>query len=264
MRRRLAMGVIVLSCVVGGADGVAAQAMEGRRAGVAVQPSPDSVTRQMRGIAIHLSERARQFAPLASVIIPGVGQVMLGNDRFVGYAAVEVLSWWKFTKDSRDQSLQESAYKDIARQVARASFSSTAPDREWTYYETMRDWKESGVYSKTVAGPVDPETDVTTFNGAQWQLAQATSPDRASALVKYERAAIKPEYRWSWRNAQLQYDIFKRTTFKRDDAYYAGIQDLIVIGANHVLSMVDAFATVRLAVRTAPGGQTSVGARVAW
>jgi hypothetical protein len=40
----------------------------------------------------------------------------------------------------------------------------------------------------------------------------------ASALAEYERPGIKPEFRWSWRHAQLEWDIFKRKTDQRNDA----------------------------------------------
>jgi hypothetical protein len=86
----------------------------------------------------------------------------------------------------------------------------------------------------------------------------------ADALAEYERTAIKPEFRWSWRNAQFQYDIFKRGTSKRNDANVSANTDLLVIGANHVLSMVDAFATMRLQVRAEADGRTSIGASVRW
>ena len=106
---------------------------------------------------------------------------------------------------------------------------------------------ESGAYSQSTTGPVVPETDTTTFNGHQWDAGAAyesrsavgAGPVRATGLSSRSIAG-------RGRTRSFQYDIFKRTTFKRDDAHYAGVQDLIVIGANHVLSMVDAFATFRL------------------
>jgi hypothetical protein len=190
---------------------------------------------------------------------------MLGHDRFIAYAAVEVLSWWKYIKDSQEQNRQEALFKELARGAARSHFSTTLPDGGWSYYEQMRDWLESGRYSQTDTGPVVPETNDSTFNGTRWQLAQATHiNDPAGALAEYERLAIKPEFRWSWRNAGLQYDIFKRTTENRNDAYHAGVTDLAVIAANHALSMVDAFVTFRLQVQTDATGRTRFGARVPW
>lgn len=189
---------------------------------------------------------------------------MLGDDRFVAYAGLEAITWFEYFKDQQDQRHQEAAFKDIARRVARAHFSTTLPDSSWSYYEAMRDFLESGVYSETDAGPVVPETDSTTYNGFKWLIEQRTHANAAEALAAYERDAIRPEYRWSWRNAQLQYDLFARTTEKRNSAFRRSARDLMILGANHILSMIDAFATVRLtAVETATGG-TGIGATVRW
>jgi hypothetical protein len=205
------------------------------------------------------------YAPIASAVIPGAGQFMLGHDRFVAYAAVEVLSWWKYLKDTREQTRQETLFKELARGAARSHFSTTLPDGGWSYYEQMRDNLESGRYSQADSGPVVPETDTLTFNGTRWRLAQAThANDPAGALAAYEQSAIKPEFRWSWRNAGLQYDIFKRTTENRNDAANAALTDLAVIAANHALSMVDAFVAFRLQVQPVGNGRTGLGASLRW
>jgi hypothetical protein len=128
----------------------------------------------------------------------------------------------------------------------------------------MVDYKESGQYSMSPTGPVRPETNAATFNGSRWLLAQATSPDTAAALAQYERTAVKPQFMWSWSNTGLQWDIFKRYTSKRNDADQAARVDLLVIAANHVLSMVDAFTAMRLQVRAEADGRTSIGAGVRW
>jgi hypothetical protein len=208
--------------------------------------------------------RIRRLAPLTSALVPGSGQFALGNERFVVYLAAEAFGWWQFAKSAREQSQQEAAFKTIARTVARSHFSTSRPDGDWTYYETMRDYLESGAYSTTDSGPVVPEGDATTYNGHLWLQELATHSTRAAALAQYEADAIKPDFQWSWRNAQLQYDQFKRTTALRNDAHYAAVQDLLLITANHVLSMVDAFATFRLQVRPAPGGGASLGASATW
>jgi hypothetical protein len=215
-----------------------------------------------------ISGRSSEYAPIASAIIPGAGQVMLGNDRFIGYVAIEVLSWWKYAKDVGERRDQEAEFKSLARRQARAPFSTQPaellPDADWSYYEKMRDFSESGAFSLTTVGPIVPETLTTTFNGARWKLAQSTFTTREAALEAYMREAIRPEFSWSWKGAQFQYDIFKRTTNKRNDAYHAGVTDLMVIGANHVLSMVDAFSTIRLRAGSEANGNTIIGARIPW
>jgi hypothetical protein len=215
-----------------------------------------------------VAPRIAKYAPIASAIIPGSGQVLLGNDRFIGYVAVEALSWWKYAKDVSEQRSQEAAFKRLARNQARSHFTTESPDllpdADWAYYEKMRDYLESGSFSLSSSGPVIPETDVTTFNGSRWKLAQSTFSTRAAALEQYMQVAVRPEFEWSWKSAQFQYDIFKQTTDKRNDAYRAGLTDLMIIGANHILSMIDAFSTIRLRSGTTANGETAIGARVSW
>jgi hypothetical protein len=260
-----------------GATVCAAQGLDGARAGVSRAATSDSSAlsdeSEARGARLWLPRphfpplsvaEKRNVAPIASAVIPGSGQFLLGQNRAVAFLAVEALMWWRYSADIRDRSAQEERYKDVARRVARAQFAVTPPDSDWTYYEQMRDFKESGQFSLSPAGPVVPETDASTFNGNRWLLALSTSRDSAEALAEYERTAVKPEFRWSWGNAGLQFDIFKRYTDKRNDAARAAVRDLAVIALNHVVSMVDAFATMRLQVRAEADGRTSIGARLSW
>lgn len=228
----------------------------------------DSTTRRLFRASVsgrRVSDRVDQYAPIASALVPGAGQYMLGHDRFVAYAAVELLTWWKYFKDAREQNRQESLFKELARDAARSHFSTSLPDGGWTYYEQMRDWMESGRYSKSDNGPVVPEDNDSTYNGSRWKLAQATHVnDPVGALAEYEQLAVKPDFRWSWQNAGFQWDIFKRTTDSRNDAYRAGVTDLAIIAANHALSMVDAFVAFRLQVQPMPNGRTGVGGSLRW
>jgi hypothetical protein len=263
------LATIVLAALVSAAA-ADAQSIEGLRAGVARddRANTDSVEPFARttpaGTAGLGDIRLRRLAPIASAVLPGSGQLALGNDRFVVYAATEIIAWWRYSKNAREQTQQEGAFKAIARTVARSHFSTAPPDGDWTYYESMRDFLESGAYTTTNTGTIVPETDTLTYNGHLWQQALATNATTAAALAVYQAQAIKPNFQWSWRNAQLQYDQFKRTTDKRNDANHAAVQDLIMIAANHVLSMVDAFATFRLQIRPAAGGGASLGASAAW
>lgn len=220
--------------------------------------------RATRGRPPLASDQARQYAPLASALIPGSGQYILGQNRFILYAAAEAIVWWQYGKHAREQVQQERAFKDIARQVARAHFSTAAPDGPWSYYEAMRDWVESGAFSTADSGPVLPESDTTTYNGHLWQLALQSHATVSEAMVQYERDAIKPDFQWSWRNAAVQRDVFSQLTNKRNDAFRAAQQDLMTIVANHLISMVDAFATFRLQVRPDSRGGGSLGATLSW
>ena len=238
------------------------------RAGVAAHRFDSLATGDYRnrglGQAPRANDRALQFAPFTSALVPGSGQFLLGQDRFVAYAAVEALVWWQYSKHAHEQKQQELAYKDLARQVARAHFSASAPDGPWSYYEAMRDWTQSGAYSTADSGPVAPETNINTYNGHLWQLALQTHATVADAMAQYERDAIKPDFQWSWLNAEFQHDVFSQLTNKRNDAFRAAQQDLMILAANHLLSMVDAFATFRLQVRPDSRGGGSLGASLSW
>lgn len=178
------------------------------------------------------------------------------------YGAVEIFAWWAYAKNRHEQAQQEAAFKAIAANVARVHFTSNARDTAWSYYEAMRDYKASGYYSKSATGPIQPETDTLTYNGSRWQLALRTHPTREAALAEYEEVAIRPDFQWSWQDAQFQFDVFVRTTDKRNDASRAAVRNLMIIGANHMLSLIDAFSTVRLELLpTALGGGTGAQLR---
>jgi hypothetical protein len=267
--------LVVMGAAASSAQG---QAFDAGRAGVVavrgVPPTQDSATNlgasDSRGLLSRWPipdpslQRRRLASPLVSAAIPGLGQALLGQSRALAYIAVEAAAWWRYSTDLRSRAAEEERFKEVARRVARAQFSPSPPDSDWHYYEMMRDYTESGQYSLSSTGPVVPETDASTFNGSRWLLALSTNPTREEALAQYERTAVKPEFRWSWTNARFSYDIFIRDTDKRNDANRAMVHDLLVIGANHVLSMVDAFTTMRLEIRSESNGRTSVGARFDW
>lgn len=208
--------------------------------------------------------RAR-WAPAASALLPGAGQAMLDQNRFLPYLALEAYAWVQYIADSREGARQRAGYRRLARTVARAQFSSTAPTGNWEYYERMEHYVESGVYDAVPGGALQPEPDTTTFNGSVWLLARETywedpsiAPDPTSeayrkAIAFYAQRAVAPDYRWSWRDAQLEQDLFRRTIARSNDYYRRAAQDLAVVIANHVLSTVDSYVTVRLRNRRGAG-----------
>ena len=210
--------------------------------------------------------KAPWWAPLASAVIPGAGQARLGQDRFIGYLAVEAYAILQYVRDTREAGRRRAEYHELARRVARSVFSDNRPDGDFVYYETMSKYIESGVYDLVPGGDLQPEIDTGTYNGDQWLLARQTywssldsppdpgSPEYAAALNFYRARAITPEYRWSWRNAQLQQDLFRRTIGLSNDAVRRATTDLGVILANHALSMVDAYVSVRLLNRPGSSG----------
>ena len=73
-----------------------------------------------------------------------------------------------------------------------------------------------------------------------------TSLEYRSAEAVYRERAVGPEFRRSWANARLEYAEFRRTIRRSNNAYRTSLQDLGIVIANHALSTVDAFVTVRL------------------
>lgn len=204
-------------------------------------------------------------APIASLIIPGLGQARLRKDRFIPYMAAEAFLLLTYVKDIREGNDAARTYRAVARDVARRSFAASPKDTVWQYYEKLEKYLESGTFSLSLNGPTVPETDSTTYNGAQWVLARqqfgiplndpgaATLPNYALALAYYESRAIRQAYGWSWRNAQLEQDLFRRSIGRSNDAKRRARLDLSALIANHLLSAVDAFIVIRLTQLEAGG-----------
>ena len=144
---------------------------------------------------------------------------------------------------------QESAVQGAgATSRARISRIDVAPTRTGRTTSGCATSSESGAFSLTASGPVVPETDTSTYNGKRWEIA-------AEHLSDARRGARA--VRAGWRSSRSsvvveearssQYDIFKRYDRQAKRRESAAMHDLLVIGANHILSMVDAFATIRLA-----------------
>ncbi|MDB4891524.1 MAG: hypothetical protein JWL61_3379 [Gemmatimonadetes bacterium] len=248
------------------------------RAGVARVAEADSATSKSRPI----EERSRVLsaverlplwsAPIASAILPGLGQVRLGKDRFMGYLAAEAFLVLQYAKNTREANDNTREYRAIARDIARRNFPGTHPDTVWQYYEKVGKFLESGVFSRSTSGPILPEIDAGTYNGEQWILARQAfgipldvsddtrNPNYADALSLYESRAITAAYGWSWRNAQLERDVFTKSIGRSNDAYRRANNALVAIIANHLLSAVDAFASVRLI--SAAGGEVRVSASI--
>lgn len=211
-------------------------------------------------------------APLASLVLPGLGQARLRQGRTAAYLAAESFLLLQYAKDLGEGRRNERDYRSIARTIARRGFVASPPDTAWQYYEKLHEFLESGVFSSATSGPTIPESDPATFNGYQWQLARRqfglpdTDPGSANpamyqrALELYERRAVRQPYRWSWRNAQLERDLYRRTINQTNDAYRRATFDLSAVIANHLLSAIDAFAVVRLMQQ--PNGALRVSATI--
>jgi hypothetical protein len=209
----------------------------------------------------------RRWAPVASLLLPGAGQTLLRQDRFVAYLALEAWAVLEFANQRTEARRQQNRYRALARDVARSLYGANPPVGTWAYYEAMEHYVESGVFDRLPGGEVDPDIDVDTHNGAMWLLARQTywtdptvpplisSAQYRNALNFYLDRAIRSEYRWSWRNAQLEQDLYVRTIRRYNTSFRGARQALGIVIANHLLSSVDAFATLRVEGLEGSGGR---------
>lgn len=200
------------------------------------------------------------WVPLASAALPGWGQIRLGQSRFVAYLAVEAYAVIGYVNDLNALHRERARYEALARDVARAFVPGNNLVGDWDYYEAMEKHLESGVFDRTPGtGQFSPEVDTTTFNGAIWLRARrlsnwpnpAVEPSHASAVYQaaisyYVAHAVRPEYTWSWRDAQLEWDLYRQIIRRKNDVGRELGHYLAAIAVNHLLSTVDAFITLRL------------------
>lgn len=212
------------------------------------------------------------WAPIASAVVPGTGQARLGQDRFVGYMAVEGFLWIRYLTDRRAGTDARNAYRDIAMRVSRAGFPGPKPQGNFEYYERMEHWIASGVYDSDPGAGFSPETDTTTFNGKMWSIARTTywsdpktpppvgSAAYEAALNFYRQNAVTADYAWSWRNAPLHQDVYRRSVRASNDGFRHAAEDIGAVIANHVLSTVDAYISLRLRLgEVGDNGESEIG-----
>lgn len=217
------------------------------------------------------------WIPVTSAIVPGAGQLLLRQDRALAYMVVEAFIVGRYVRNRQEADRQRASYRELARTAARSLFATgPLPDGDFDYYELMEKYVESGVYDLVPGGDVDPEDDATTFNGSVWRLARETfwtdanqppAPTSSAylrALDFYMRRAIRPDFRWSWRNARLEQDVYVRTIDASNQAFRNSIADLGALLANHALSTVDAYVTLRLRWRPNAREEARLEAGIPW
>jgi|GEM_PF-918457 len=222
----------------------------------------ETETHAERSLFTQLPEKIKPspwWAPVASLVIPGSGQRALGQQRSVAYAVAEAYMLVQAVVSQRDADRQRAQYQTLASDVARAQFGGSRPIGPWvTYYEPMEKFLESGAYSLVRGSTVVPETDEHTYNGSRWLLARQTywrdaavppatsSPEYARALAAYVKDAVTDEYRWSWRDAQLQWDVYRQIIASKNRSYQRANNYVGLVVANHLVSLVDAYVSVRI------------------
>src|SRR5690349_188156 len=76
------------------------------------------------------ARRAREaplWAPALSALVPGAGQAVLDQDRWIAYAAVELMAWLRYASDHSEAQSEQRRYRNIAANVARALYSTGTP-----------------------------------------------------------------------------------------------------------------------------------------
>ena len=218
-----------------------------RRFSSAVSPAPslDSLARRS------------WVPPVASLIVPGSGQLLRGRSRGLLNLALEVWLIARVVAWDRTADREAQEYRDLAFNVARRAFTDLRQDGPFEYYETMEKWVESGEFDLDPGPGFQPETDTSTFNGSVWLLARRTffshpdsipnpeSPAFIGAMAFYRTRAATDDFRWSWRNAQLEQDAFRSVIRSSDEAYRQRTNFLGALVLNHIASAVDAFLSAR-------------------
>ena len=197
-------------------------------------------------------------AMVASAVLPGAGQALLGETRWFVYAAVEAWGWLAYLDRRSDARRLERRYKDLAASVARRIAAGERRDTVFEYYEALSHFDASGSFDAdlTEAG-IQPETDASTFNGDVWRLARAlfipgggtvspSSFEYQLALSYYERNAVGPAYAWSWGASRLEQQQYADLIHESDEASRDATLVIGAIVANHLASAIDALVTARL------------------
>jgi len=196
--------------------------------------------------------------PVASLILPGTGQLMGGQHRGAIYLAVEGLLLIRFFSYQVEGNRRSDQYRDLAFTVARAPFDPVIRDTAFSYFEKMAQYVESGPFDTEEGSGISPPEDKQSYNGSQWELAKQTffsnpdsTPDVDSeeyqrAVAFYRERAIGSNFQWSWRNAGLEQDLYRRTIKESDEGFRRATQHLGLLLANHLISAIDAFISTRL------------------
>jgi hypothetical protein len=186
---------------------------------------------------------------------------MAGADRAALFLVAEALFLTRFVSLQHDGRTAADQYHDLAFNVARGAYAPEVRDTVWDYFEAMGKYLESGPFDTDPGPDLVPPWDAETFNGRVWLLARQTffqkpdsvpdprSPTYAAALDFYRRRAVGPDFRWSWRSAGIEQDLFRQTIRSSDEAYRRARQQLGLLLANHLLSAIDALVTTRLQQR---------------
>ncbi len=216
--------------------------------------------------------RARLWVrPAASLVVPGSGQLLAGQDRGALYLASELFFLSQFVRLNQVAHQQADRLRDLAFDVARRSYapSPAVRDTAFEYFEQMGEFSSSGAFNRGTGPSFVPEGDPATYNGAMWLLARRTfwddpnvppppgSPQYLRALQFYFTRAVGPNFLWSWRDAALEQQEYRRAIRRSDDAFRQAQNQVGLLLANHLVSAIDALISNRLSAAAGRPAQLS-------
>jgi hypothetical protein len=203
-------------------------------------------------------ERASVHPALAtgsSLLLPGMGQLLLGQRRWTAYAGVELAGWLVHLDRLREGRRYRTTYRDLAWIAARG-MSQPREEGDWEYYEALGSWHRSGSFDADPGqSGVQPETDPETFNGAIWELARdlylpegagPAHPAWTRALQYYDARAVQPGFQWDWTGREEHLESYRELIDQSDEALRTATVVFGAVVANHLFSAVDAFVSSRL------------------
>jgi hypothetical protein len=211
--------------------------------------------------------RTAVLATGSSLVLPGMGQLLLGQRRWTVYAGVELAGWLVHLDRLRQGQRFRRTYRDLAWIAARG-MAEPREEGDWEYYEAVGSWHRSGAFDADGGQPgVQPEMDPESYNGAIWELARdlylpegagPTHPAWGRALDYYNRRAIQPALLWDWTGREEHLVKYRDLIDKSDEALRTATVVFGAVVANHLFSAVDAFVSSRL------GRASPVSATVQW
>ena len=203
---------------------------------------------------------------LYSLVVPGSGQVVLGQRRWALYLAAEAVALgFLFNRRSEGRKTRDD-YRDLAWSSAR-TVTPPRVDPGFEYYEKLSKWERSGAFDADPArAGFQPETDSDTYNGSVWALAvniylppsqipPEEDPRYQGALAYYRERANPAELAWDWEADPGAHELYRGLIERSDEAFRKATLAGAFVLANHVLGATDAFVSARL--RSATAGQVS-------
>ena len=210
-------------------------------------------------------------ATIASLVLPGTGQLLLGQRRWPLYAGLDLAAWLVYLDRGRTGRELRREYRELAWTVARVGSPEPRRDGDWEYYERLVSWPRSGAWdTDSERAGVQPETDPSSFNGSVWALARdlyladgggEEDPAYARALEFYRKRASPPDFLWDWTGDEADLRRYAELIDWSDEALRLATIVVGAVVANHLFSAVDAFVSSRLSAAETVSVTSNVRAR---